>query len=189
MFPICIIVQRHQAAVDLPRVPPLWHRSTLHCKKVYFVVNSRLHCISYFAKFFPPRVLSQRTTGRDNLGGLQHHVVLIKNGGVGASQRAAVMFPIVCTGTRYDTSLHETAVNGPRQLLLDHRLRSHKRYTCEEFAVSLLLYCVFLAFSVFGFWAGAAVLNLLGIFVVFGLGVGVTIAGAGAELAAVVSGV
>ena len=58
-----------------------------------------------------------------------------------------------------------------------------------EFAISLLLCCVFLAFSVFGSWAGVAVLNLLGIVAVFGLGVGVTIAGAGAELAAVVSGV
>ena len=97
------------------------------------------------------------------------------------------MFPIVCT--RYYTSLHEAAVNGPRKLLHDHKLRSHKRCTCEEFAISLLLCCVFLAFSVFGSWAGVAVLNLLGIVAVFGLGVGVTIAGAGAELAAVVSGV
>ena len=51
-----------------------------------------------------------------------------------------------------------------------------------------MLYCVLLAFFVFGSWAGAADLNLLGIFAVFGLGVGVTIAGAGAELAAVVPG-
>ena len=51
-----------------------------------------------------------------------------------------------------------------------------------------MLYCVFLAFSVFGSWAGAAVLNLLGIVAVFGLGVGVRIAGVGAELAAVVPG-
>ena len=76
-----------------------------------------------------------------------------------------------------------------REFRHDHRLRSHKRCTCEDFAISLLLYCVFLTFTVFGSWAGAAVLNLLGIVVVCGLGVGVTIAGAGAELAAVVSGV
>ena len=79
-------------------------------------------------------------------------------------------------------------MNGPRKLLHDHKLRSHKRCTCGEFAISLLLYCVLLAFFVFGSWAGAADLNLLGIFAVFGLGVGVTNAGAGAELAAVLPG-
>ena len=79
MFPICIIVHRHQAAVDLPRVPPLWHRLELHSKKMHFLLNSRLHCISHFAKFFLPRFLSRRMTGRDNLGGLQHHAVLTRN--------------------------------------------------------------------------------------------------------------
>ena len=148
------------------------------------MVNSRLHCISSLPSFFSapkpahdwPRQSWGPTTSRG----------AYSERGEDAGQRAAVMFPIVCT--RYYTSLHEAVVNGPRKLLHDHRLRSHKRCTCEEFAISLLLYCVFLTFTVFGSWAGAAVLNLLGIVAVFGLGVGVTIAGVGAELAAVVPG-
>lgn len=48
---------------------------------------------------------------------------------------------------------------------------------------------IFLTVDFFGSRAGAALLNLLGIVVIFGLWVGVTIPGAGAELlAGVVSG-